>query len=99
MLNSDEDMLALPLGTLVKRYPDVTHEQIVCLLLLRGDKSRQEARDIASGVVSEEKNNSDPPLHAPSILSQVQVTSSLNPFAGKDIATDVTSRNPFATKD
>ena len=33
-------MLSLELGTLCKRYPDVSHEQILCLLLLRADLPR-----------------------------------------------------------
>ena len=37
---SDEEMLSLELGTLCKRYPDVSHEQILCLLLLRADLPR-----------------------------------------------------------
>ena len=40
MLASDEEMLSLELGTLCKRYPDVSHEQILCLLLLRADLPR-----------------------------------------------------------
>ena len=37
---SDEEMLSLELGTLCKRYQDVSHEQILCLLLLRADLPR-----------------------------------------------------------
>ena len=32
--------VSLELGTLCKKYPDVTHEQLLCLLLLRGDQNR-----------------------------------------------------------
>ena len=56
VLSSDEEMVckhipsqniipslfqvSLELGTLCKKYPDVTHEQLLCLLLLRGDLIR-----------------------------------------------------------
>ena len=36
VLSSDDEMLSLELGTLCKRYPDVSHEQIFCLLSLPG---------------------------------------------------------------
>lgn len=33
VLISDEDMLFLDIGTLVKRYPDITNEQVAVFLL------------------------------------------------------------------
>jgi len=85
VLASDEEMLSLELGTLCKRYPDVTHEQIFCLLLLRGDMSRGDAKQLTSEFVPEGGNSRT--LHAKSVLSQVHVTSGLadkldklNPF-------------------
>merc|ERR1712242_129063 len=46
VLASDDEMLSLELGTLCKRYPDVSHEQIFCLLLLRGDLARGDAKQL-----------------------------------------------------
>merc|ERR1711892_573943 len=84
VLSSDDEMLSLELGTLCKRYPDVSHEQIFCLLLLRGDLARGEAKQLTSEFVVE-GGTANRTLHARSILSQVNVTSSLtdklNPFA------------------
>jgi len=84
VLASDEEMLSLELGTLCKRYPDVSHEQILCLLLLRADLPRNEAKQLTSEFVAE-GGTANKTLHARSILSQVVVTSSLtdklNPFA------------------
>jgi len=84
VLASDEEMISLELGTVCKRYPDVSHEQIFCLLLLRGDINRSDAKVQAGEYVSE--GGSNKPLHAKSILSQVTVSSSLN----------ITNMNPFA---
>lgn len=99
-MKSDEEMLSLDIGTLVKSYPDLTHEQLMCLLLLRGDMGRNDARDTANEAVPE-GNNSKSTLHARSILSQVQVTSSLNPFAAKDGGKEAgggagVPKNPFS---
>ena len=35
-----QPQVSLELGTLCKKYPDVTHEQLLCLLLLRGDLNK-----------------------------------------------------------
>ena len=71
VLSSDDEMLSLELGTLCKRYPDVSHEQIFCLLLLRGDLARGEAKQLTSEVVVE-GGTANRTLHARSILSQVR---------------------------
>lgn len=39
-MNYSNIQVSLELGTLCKKYPDVTHEQLLCLLLLRGDQNR-----------------------------------------------------------
>jgi len=85
VLSSDEEMVSLELGTLCKKYPDVTHEQLLCLLLLRGDQNRGDAKQLASEFVAEGAT-ANKAFHARSILSQVAVTSTnltdkLNPFA------------------
>ena len=64
-------MLSLELGTLCKRYPDVSHEQILCLLLLRGDLNRTDAKQLTVEFVSE-GGIANSALHARSILSQVK---------------------------
>ncbi len=75
VLRGDQEMMSLDIGNLVKRYPDVTHEQLVCLLLLRGDLGRNDARDTASEFVSAEAGGerTRATLHARSILSQVKI--------------------------
>ena len=37
VLNCDNEMLALDIGNLVKKYPDVSHDQLLCLLTMRND--------------------------------------------------------------
>lgn len=37
VIGCDDEMLALDIGTLVKKYPDVSHDQLLCLLNMRGD--------------------------------------------------------------
>ena len=71
VLSFDDKVLSLELGTLCKRYPDVSHEQIFCLLLLRGDLAREEAKQLTSEFVVE-GGTANRTLHARSILSQVR---------------------------
>ena len=70
VLASDDEMLSLELGTLCKKYPDVSHEQILCLLLFRGDLPRTEAKALTAEFVPE-GGTANKTLHARSILSQV----------------------------
>ena len=44
VLSFDDVMLSLELGTLCKRYPDMSHEQIFSLLLPREDLAKGEAK-------------------------------------------------------
>ena len=37
LVKSDLEMLSLEFHTLIKKYPDFTQDQLVCLLSLRGD--------------------------------------------------------------
>jgi hypothetical protein len=97
VLKSDQEMLSLHIGILVQRYSDVQHEQLLCLLALRGDLERAEARAIASEFVPTdggERMSGSTTLRARSILSQVQVSSSLNPFAEGGVSERL--KNPFA---
>ena len=77
VLSSDDEMLSLELGTLCKRYPDVSHDQLLCLLLLRGDLARAEAKQLAGEFVPE-VGTANKTLHARSILSQVRRNRSLH---------------------
>ena len=92
-MKSDEEMLSLDIGTLVKRYPDLSHDQLLCLLMLRGDLSKGDAKDTTLEFVPE-GNAKAGTLHAESIRSQVKVTPGIinNPF-GKESGP---SLNPFA---
>ena len=64
--------------------------QVLCLLMLRGDLPKAEARTMALDFVPESRQAAC----AKSIFSQVQVSSSVNPFAsGKDAADRL---NPFS---
>ncbi|TRY62619.1 hypothetical protein TCAL_00416 [Tigriopus californicus] len=98
VLKSDEELLSLDIGTLVKRYSDITHDQLLCLLLLRGDLSKTVAKEIAQESVPEGVRNRGGTLHAKSILSQVQVTPGLinSLLANKEGAVGtMTNLNPF----
>ena len=41
-------MIRFDLSALLKRYPDVSHDQLVCLLLLRGDIKKEDAIQMAT---------------------------------------------------
>jgi len=94
VLKSDQEMLSLHIGILVQRYSDVNHEQLLCLLLLRGDLDRAEAKAISTEFVPADGGGATNTLRAKSIMSQVQVTSSLNPFAEGGVGERL--KNPFA---
>eukprot|EP00096_Caligus_rogercresseyi_P011855 TRINITY_DN480_c0_g1_i1.p1 TRINITY_DN480_c0_g1~~TRINITY_DN480_c0_g1_i1.p1 ORF type:complete len:718 (-),score=192.62 TRINITY_DN480_c0_g1_i1:66-2219(-) len=73
----DAELLSLELGTFVKKYPDVTFEQLYCLLHLRGDLSKTDARLMAQEVAPGGLNNKNPTtLHARSIFSQINLNNS-----------------------
>ena len=92
-------MLSLELGTLCKRYPDVSHDQLLCLLLLRGDIARAEAKQLAGEFVPE-GGTSSKTLHARSILSQVRestIQQRINIFLQVVVTSSLTDKlNPFA---
>jgi len=77
VLDCDEEMLFLELGTLCKKYPDVSHSQIVALLLLRGDLTKVEARQRAGEFSGGEEGGASRVLHARSVLGDVHVTAGL----------------------
>nr|CAG4646133.1 EOG090X03GO [Macrothrix elegans] len=73
VVKSDLEMVSLELHSFIKKYPDVTQDQLVCLLSLRGDMGRLDARqmavDLLSGKEKEDRKNT--------IFSQVPVASSI----------------------
>ena len=42
-------MIRFDLSSLLGKFPDTSHDQLVCLLLLRGDIQKEEAFDMATG--------------------------------------------------
>lgn len=53
VIKSDLEMVSLELHTFLKKYPDVTHEHLVCLLYLRGDIGRLDIRQMATDLLSD----------------------------------------------
>ncbi|CAF0726882.1 unnamed protein product [Adineta ricciae] len=49
---TDLDSIVLELATLAKKYPSLTKEQVIQLLRLRGDFTKQEARDKADAALA-----------------------------------------------
>ena len=96
VLGADAEMLILDVGSFVKRYPDISHHQLLCLLTVRGDLSKSEAKTMATDFVPEDK-----PVKTQSIFSQVALTAaSSNPFAeaverAAEKTKEATNLNPF----
>ncbi|XP_065333702.1 exocyst complex component 3 [Cloeon dipterum] len=68
--NEDSEMLSLDLHALVEKYPDVTEEHLIQLLLLRGDVSKSEAREMATFALSSRKEKDG--KHSKTIFSLVK---------------------------
>ncbi|XP_035226311.1 exocyst complex component 3-like [Stegodyphus dumicola] len=49
----DISMLSLEISGVIRHYPDVTLEQLVSLILLRGDMSKNEAKQLVSDIMAE----------------------------------------------
>ncbi|GBN67635.1 hypothetical protein AVEN_209183-1, partial [Araneus ventricosus] len=49
----DVSMLSLELSGVIRHYPDVTLEQLVTLILVRGDVSKNEAKQLVSDIMAE----------------------------------------------
>jgi len=72
----DLDILSLELHSLIKHYPDLTKEQLMAILSLRGDIGRFELKQKASEIIP--GNTALPRGPMPlSIFSQVQIPPSL----------------------
>ena len=50
----DTSMLSLEIMGVLKKYPDVRTEQLIALLVLRGDMNRAEARQMVQDIIGEE---------------------------------------------
>lgn len=74
VVKSDLEMVSLELHGFIKKYPDVTQDQLVCLLTLRGDMSRVDARTMAADLLSDCAKVTNRKL---TIFSQVTVSTSL----------------------
>ncbi len=72
VVKSDLEMMSLELHGLLKKYPDLSLEQLVCLLSLRGDIGRLEVRQMAADLLSDTVNER---THKTTILSQVPLAS------------------------
>ncbi|XP_054712236.1 exocyst complex component 3-like [Uloborus diversus] len=49
----DISMLSLEISGVIRHYPDISLEQLVCLILLRGDVSKSEARQLVFDIMAE----------------------------------------------
>ncbi|XP_052694920.1 exocyst complex component 3-like [Crassostrea angulata] len=58
----DSSMMSLELTGLVTKYPDMRPEQLVNLLMCRGDLSRADARQIVSDTIGEDDPQKKRPL-------------------------------------
>jgi len=75
----DLDILSLELHSFVKHYPDMTREQLMALLGLRGDIGRFDLKQKASEILpSESESPTGTRVSVPqSIFSQIQIPPSL----------------------
>ena len=53
IIKSDLEMVSLELHGLVKKYPDFSQDQLVCLLSLRGDVGRLDLKQMASDLLAD----------------------------------------------
>ena len=76
---SEVGMLILDLESLVRKYPDLSKDQLTCLLNLRGDLETNKVKQIVEDSILKEPNST---LQAKSIFSKfkVEVSDSKNPF-------------------
>ena len=74
VVKSDLEMLSLEVHGLLKKYPDLSLDQLVCLLSLRGDVGRLEVRQMAADLLSDSIKEKSLKT---TILSQVQVSASI----------------------
>ena len=76
VVKSDLEILSLEIHGLLKKYPDLTQDQLVCLLSLRGDVGRLDTRQMAADLLADGTNNREANSRQ-TILSQVHVNTSI----------------------
>ena len=76
---SEVGMLILDVESLVRKYPDISKDQLTCLLNLRGDLDTKKVKQIVEDSIPKEPKLT---LQAKSIFSKfkVEVSTSKNPF-------------------
>jgi len=91
---SEVDMLILDVGSLVKKYPDISKDQLTSLLKLRGDLKLNEIQEMVEDSIPKEPKST---LQAKSIFSKfkVEVSTTKNPFAENTPGLNLASLNPF----
>lgn len=67
----DPEILSLDLHSLVEKYPDITEDQLVRLLSLRGDISRSDAKEKVSYIIEAQKNRRVSQSNPNSIFKQI----------------------------
>lgn len=76
VIKSDMEMLPLELHGFIKNYPDISQDQLVCLLYLRGDIGRLELRQMAADLLSDCVKDK---VHKTTIFTQIPVSASIFP--------------------
>nr|CAG4649196.1 EOG090X03GO [Scapholeberis mucronata]SVE93521.1 EOG090X03GO [Scapholeberis mucronata] len=74
VIKCDSEMITLELINFIKKYPDVSQDQLTCLLTLRGDFSRAEARQRVSELLT---SCSKEEISKTTIFSVIPVSSSM----------------------
>lgn len=74
VVKCDSEIITLELINFIKKYPDVTQDQLTCLLALRGDFGRLEVRQRVAELLS---SSSKEESSRTTIFSQIPVPSSI----------------------
>jgi hypothetical protein len=74
VIKCDSEIITLELINFLKKYPDVTQDQLICLLSLRGDFGRLEARQRVADLLS---SSSKEESARTTIFSMIVVPSSI----------------------
>lgn len=72
----DSEILSLDLHSLAEKYPDMTDDQLVRLLSLRGDISRSEAKEKVSYILEAQRNRRTTQSNPRSIFKQIVIQDS-----------------------
>ena len=74
VVKCDSEIITLELINFIKKYPDVSQDQLACVLTLRGDIKRSEALERAKDLLSSSSKNEN---STKTIFSGIQVSSSI----------------------